>query len=139
MPIFPDGQSNVFQMGVAAPLGNTKFRWGKELQGTLDADISTTGTVSFSIDPRAAVPGWDQTFRIGDQLLLGPSSHSDNAGSKEYVEIVTITNGNVTIPSPGTVNKYLSGDSIGGVGSNLAENWLPGDLTVQLNGIFDDV
>lgn len=138
---------NYFKMGVAAPIRNPKFRYGEELRGTLSAALNTTGNLTFSLTDKATSPGWNQVFRAGDILQLGPSTHDDNPGAKEFVTVDAIVNspGSITVQEPaGNTFKYNVLDPINGLGTNLPRFWRPHGtndalaLATNFDGIFSD-
>jgi len=138
---------NYFKIGVAAPIKNPKFRWGEELNGTINTALNTTGNTTISVVDRAAAPGWNQVFREWDVLQIGPSTHDENPGAKEFITANVVSNapGSITIKeTAGNQFKYNSGDPVGGIGSNLSKFWLPYgtttpiSLAVNFDGIFSE-
>jgi hypothetical protein len=117
-----------WKMGVAAFIPNNGFRWGTRCGAQLTAAI-TTGT-SLSYD-NATVDGDSSPYsnglikliRVGDKVLIGPSTAVGYEGASEYVIVTSVTSSTINF-SAQTNFQYANNDYISAIGSNLAGGWL---------------
>ena len=113
-------------IGVAVPIKNQKYHRGTQVITEFDSDhvvvspvITLESLLHYSIE---------QVWHVGAQLLLGPSSHSDNPGAREITEISSVDSDSQVTATGDILFKYKEGDPISGVGNLLPMGWLPSSV-----------
>lgn len=126
-------QGNSFELAVAVQLKNSKFEFGQIQTGTVQTGISP-GNFAVVYDA-ASFPDLEPVIQHNDQVLLGPSSNSNNFGEKEYQLVSGIEDwtGNLVKihfkNKNSLINTFEVGDPISVFGHGLAGGWtIPSEL-----------
>ena len=109
-----------WQMAVALPIRNNKFRYYTQKGTTLNGAV-TTGASTATIDDTD--PDMDEIAQKGDSVVFGPSTNSSYIGKAETKIISSLTSTVIT-PIATMTNSYADGDGVRVFGTKLAGGWL---------------
>jgi hypothetical protein len=132
-------QGDSFELGVAVPLRNNHFNFGKYgkaqlYEGANPGDVWIK--LSKSIGDGAQIP---DLLQVGDMILLGPSSNSSNKKQSEHVRCSGVedftTCWKVHIHPKTLKYKYGAGDSVTFYAQGLAGAWNTLHPNVHSQGI----
>lgn len=110
--------TDAWQMGVALPIRNHKFRHGTWKSTTLSADADATASLSTT----DTTPNLDLIAKRDDSVIVGPSGDSSYTGKSETGQVSSLTSTSITLKSAMS-NNYDSGDSVRVYGTALAGGW----------------
>ena len=114
--------SDFFQLAVAVPIKNHKFRWPVRNVSTLSS-AATSGTKTLSINDSS---NYYKTIDYGDSIAIGESSNSSYSGKSEVgtVSSFSYASNILTIVLEDAItNSYASGDTVTLYGSKHPNNW----------------
>ena len=113
--------TDFWEMGVAVPIRNHKFRYGTYKSSALEGDV-TSGASSVTIETTDPTIG--NIAQRGDNMVLGPSTNTSYTGKSETVGIESIVGNVITLKST-TSYAYDDDDPIRVYGTRLAGGWTP--------------
>lgn len=116
-------QGGKWEIAIAVPVQNPKFRIPRVWNSTLAADRAA-GSAILTF-PAAAGVDTDIRCRFipGNTLVVGPSTDSAYLGATEEVIIYTVDSGTQITPQYVTKFAYKSGDPISGYGEGIGDGW----------------
>ena len=113
--------TSAWEMGVALPIRNHKFRYGTYKSSTLNGDVTAADTTVIIVNTD---PNITNVAQRGDSISIGPSTDSSYTGKSETKEIDSISSNTITLTSA-VSNTYDSGDAVRIYGTRLAGHWTP--------------
>ncbi len=110
---------DAWEMAVAVPIKNHKFRYG-QFKGTTLASAATAGNSTLIVNQTS--PVISDIVRRGDSIIIGESSNSSYEGKTETKSIKSVSSNTITLNSA-ISNSYSSGDTVRVYGSKLSGGW----------------
>lgn len=122
-------EGNSWEIGIAVPVKNNKFIFGKNYSAVLSQEVSSTNERQFYYDHNL-YPELIDVLQYQDSILLGPSTQTNYKSESEHIQVTGIERWNdvtniykIWSRFKNNTNLYNSNDPITIYGMGLAGGW----------------